>query len=115
LTGNFSLNNVSLEEMTKEAALDFPVSGTLSGTVRLTGSVRDPQGDGTFEVLRPASYGEKADRIRMSLRLAPNIVELTGGEVTDGPAAARFSASYRHATGDWKTGDVAFQVQGQNI
>ncbi len=115
ISGTVTLANISLEEAIKEIGRKDPVSGMLAGSVRVSGFLHEPQGEATFDIRRPAAYGEKADHIRASIHIAPDLAELTAGQVEDGSARARFSASYRHPAGKWDSGDVRFQVTGQDL
>jgi translocation and assembly module TamB len=115
ISGSVTLANISLEEAEKEIGRTDPVSGMLAGSARFGGFLQEPQGEGTFDIQQPAAYGEKADRLRATVHIAPDLAELTAGQVEDGPARARFSGSYRHPAGKWDSGDVRFQVTGQDL
>ncbi len=115
ITGTVTLANISLEEAIKEIGRTDPVSGMLAGSMRVTGFLQEPQGEATFDIQHPAAYGEKADHLRASVHIAPDLAELTAGQVEDGSARARFSGSYRHPAGKWDSGDVRFQVTGQDL
>jgi translocation and assembly module TamB len=115
VSGSVALANISIEEAEKEIGRMDPVSGMLGGSARFSGFLREPQGDATFDIQHPAAYGEKADRLRGTVHVAPDLAELTAGQVEDGPARARFSGSYRHPGGKWDSGDVRFQVTGQDL
>lgn len=115
ISGSVTLANISLEEAIKEIGRTEPISGTLAGSVRVSGFLQEPQGDATFDIQHPAAYGEKADHLRAGVHITPDLAEVTAGQVEDGPARARFSASYRHAVNKWDAGDIRFQVTGQDL
>jgi translocation and assembly module TamB len=120
ISTNLTVQNLSITEAMKEFGPSSlgqrgDVSGILSATLRANGTIREPQGDGSFEIQRPAAYGQHADVVRGSLRVSNGLVELTGGDITHGPARVRFSGSYRHPNQDFQSGDVRFQVAAQSI
>jgi translocation and assembly module TamB len=115
IAGNLAVTNVSIEEALKEVGRQAPITGLLAGSATFTGTVKQPEGTGTLDIQHPTAYGEKADRIRATLHMGQDIVELTGGQVEDGAARVRFSGSYRHPAGNFEEGDARFQVTGQEL
>lgn len=115
ITGNVTLANLSIEEGLKELGKSAPVAGVLAGSLALSGTVQEPLAAGNVDVQRPTAYGEKADRIRATLRMLADTVELSAGEVESGPARLRFSGAYRHPAGTFDSGDVRFQASAANL
>ena len=115
ISGTVAVANISIEDALKEVDKQAPLTGVLAGSATFTGSVKEPQATGTFDIQRPVAYGEKADHLRASLRVAQDLVEITGGQVEDGPTRVRFSGNYRHPLGDFASGDVRFQVTAQDL
>ena len=115
LNGQVNLTNAKLDELAKEAGSSLAVTGTASATVRVSGSVREPQADIALDVQKPAAFGEHADRVRASLRVSANSLEVSGGTAEDGPSRVQFSGAYQSMGSDWTAGDVQFQVATQNL
>src|SRR5205085_11225037 len=115
LSGSLTLKNISVEEALKEANVSVPVTGTLGGSVRLAGSIKDPQGEGDFDLEQPVIRKEKLDRIRGAFRVTSDLIELTNVMADSGPAHIRLSGGFSHPAGDFKSGDVRFQMNAQGI
>jgi translocation and assembly module TamB len=102
--------NLRLDEIAKEAKLDFAPSGTASAEMRVSGSVRSPEAEGTVQVDKPAAFGEQLDRLRARIRYSPTVIAVTDGEAGKSQARVDFSGSYRHSLNDFKNGEVAGTV-----
>jgi translocation and assembly module TamB len=109
ISGTLALQNISLEEILKEAKSSVPVTGMLAATVTVGGSVKEPQASGTVDIQKPLFYGQQLDRLHATVKATHDSVEITGGQADDGPARVLFSGSYQQA------GDVRFQVRAQNL
>ncbi|MEO5922918.1 MAG: translocation/assembly module TamB domain-containing protein [Bryobacteraceae bacterium] len=115
MVGQLTLRNVDLAQTAREGGLTQPVSGIASATVRLSGSFERPEATVALDVQNPVFEGEKADRVRTSLRYVPGTLELTDGIVNDGASEVRFSGTYKHPLASWRSGDATFEVTTQNL
>ncbi len=115
IAGQVSLRNASLNELAKEAGSTLVVMGTASATVRVSGSVLQPEADVSVDVQKPAAFGEHADRLRATVRVSPKSLDVSGGTAEDGPSRIQFSGSYQPVGSDWKAGGVQFQAATQNL
>jgi translocation and assembly module TamB len=115
LAGQFTLRNVNLPEIVKEAGGSLAITGTASATVRAAGSVQQPEADVTLDVQKPAAFGEQADRIRATVHVSRSGLEVTNGNAEDGPGRVQFSGTYKVAGSDWKTGEAQVRVATQNL
>src|ERR1019366_9604570 len=87
----------------------------MAATVRLSGSVKQPEAEGGLQVEKPAAYGEQADRLRANVRYLGTSIEVTGGEVDAGPAKLHFQGAYQHPLNDWHNGDVRFDLAAEDM
>ena len=115
ISGAVTLANISLEEADKEIGRMDPIAGMLAGSVRVNGFLKEPQGDGTFDIQHPSAYGEKADHLRASVHITPDLAEVDRRPSGRWFGASAFFGSYRHPAGKWDSGDVRFQVTGQDL
>ena len=115
VTGQFDVRNAVLADLLKEAGSTMAVTGTGSANVRLAGTARRPELDVTLDIQRPAGFGEQLDRLRADAHYRPGQLDIANGIANDGTAELRFSGSYRHPEGNLKSGDVSFDVSGQNV
>jgi translocation and assembly module TamB len=115
LSGSLALRGFVLEEVLKEAKISAPISGMLTGSVKLAGTVQDPQGSGDFDIRQPVVERQSFDRLRASVRMSPGLVELTAGEADWAPARVLFSGALAHSAQNWQTGDLRVQLTAQDI
>jgi len=115
MVGQLTLRNVDLAEVAREGGVNTPVSGIASATVRLSGSFEQPEATIALDVQNPAGAGEKADRLRASVRYLPGALELTNGIVNDGPSEVRFAGTYKHPLASWRSGNVTFEASTQSL
>jgi translocation and assembly module TamB len=115
LSGSVALRGIPIEDALKEAKTTAPVSGILSGSVNLSGTVRDPQGSGDLDIRQPVLYGQPFDRLHTSVRVGPGLAEISGGQADWASARVLFSGAYAPAASDWQTGDVRVQLSAQNV
>jgi len=115
VTAQFDLRNADIEELTKEAGIDISIKGTASATVRVSGSLRDPQTNLSLNVANPKAFGETVDRISATLKVTRDLVEISDGQAVDGPGVATFSGSFRPSSSNWKSGELQGQVSTRNL
>ncbi len=126
ITAQFNLRNANLEDLArellaKEAASAIAVQGMASAGVRVSGSLHRPQADLTLNVANPRALGESMDRLSATLMVTPSAVQVSNGQVDDGPARITFSGEYQPSGAgskngpDWKSGQVQLQVAARDL
>ena len=91
-------------------AKPLPVSGTLSATARVNGTIGDPLVAADVEVTRGQTYGEPFDRFTGHVRYTARQIELSGGQATAGSKTAQLSATFDHAPQVLDAGRLRFQI-----
>ena len=115
VTAQVNVRNANLEELLKEAGSTVSAKGTASAGVRVSGSLGEPQADVALDVARPEAFGEAMDRVRATLKIAGNSLDVSNGQGEDGPARLTFSGAYRPTGPDWKSGGVQAQLTARNL
>jgi translocation and assembly module TamB len=115
INARLTVRNAALAELAKEAGSNVAIAGTATATVRLSGTLRNPEAEIAAQVEKPAAFGEQADRARANVRYSPGAIEITAGEADAGAAKLRFQGSYQHRQDDWKNGAVRFEVAAQGL
>ncbi len=115
IAGQVVVANANVGELLAEAASPFEAAGTASATVRVSGSLRQPQAEIGLDVQKASALGELLDRVRANVRVSPESVAVSNGEAQAGPGRLRFSGTYQRAAVDWKSGDVQLQLAIQNL
>ncbi len=115
LTAQVNLRNARLNDLAKEAGSTLDVMGTASATVRVSGSVHEPQATIALDVQQPAALGEHASRLRANVNVSQKSLQISNGILEDGPSRIQFSGDYQPAGNDWNSGEVQFQAVTQNL
>jgi translocation and assembly module TamB len=110
ISGLLSITGADVQTLAKQSGADLPVSGTLSGIVRVSGSLDAPLASGTLEGTNVAAYGEHADSFRADMTVSANGVEISEGNIRVGPARIAVSGAYNHPAQDWKDGALRFDI-----
>ena len=92
-----------------------PVSGTLSATLRVTGTVESPLASGTVDVQNGTAYGEHFDRARGGVTVTATALEVANGEIRSGPARITLSGAYNHPASDWKDGSLRLDIASSQL
>ena len=114
VTAQFDLRNAPVGELAREAGSTVEITGTGSASVRVAGSIRQPEANLTMDIQQPAAFGEQLDRLRADAHYRPGELDIANGIANDGTSELRFSGNYRHPEGNLKSGDVNFDVTAQN-
>jgi translocation and assembly module TamB len=115
IAAQLDLRNAQVGELAREAGSTAEITGTGSASVRLAGSIRKPEANLTMDIQRPAAFGEQLDRLRADAHYRPGELEIANGIANDGTSELRFSGNYRHPEGKLQSGEVSFDVTGQNV
>jgi translocation and assembly module TamB len=111
----FNLRNANLEELLKEAQSPVSAKGTASAGVRVSGTLNEPAADVTLDVAKPEAFGEALDRVRATLKISRNSLDVSSGQAEDGPARLSFSGAYRPTAADWTRGGVQIQLAAHDL
>ena len=110
-----SVSGVDIHAVAVENKIDQPVSGMLSATLHLSGSIESPLVSGNVEAVNVDAYGEHADAVRGEITYSPTGIEVSSGEVRSGSARIRGDISYNHPANDWKDGSLRFDISSAQL
>ena len=109
--GNASLRGAAVADLLAEAdAATIPLTGTLSGTAQLSGTVGNPLGAGDFEMTGGVLYDEPFDRITGHATYRADEVALSSGVLQSQAILVQTAAAFRHPAGRFDSGRLHFQV-----
>jgi translocation and assembly module TamB len=111
----FDLKNALVGELAKELGSSVEITGTGSVSGHVGGSFRRPEAQLTLDIEKPAGLGEHIDHVHADARYRLGELDIANGIATDGTSELRFSGNYRHPENDLKSGDLSFDVSGQNV
>jgi len=108
--GNGAIQDAPVADLAALAGESLPVSGTLSASVRVQGTVASPIVEGNINLARGAYRDETFDRFTARLSYANRSLQISGGTVAAGPKQVQVNATYIHQPGDLTRGRLQFQV-----
>jgi translocation and assembly module TamB len=92
-----------------------PVKGMLTANAQLSGTLRNPQGNGTMTIANGSAYNEPFTRIQASIVYTATLVDVTQFRVDAGPSNLELKASFSHPAGDLQDGQLRFRARSNEI
>jgi translocation and assembly module TamB len=116
LTANANLQNASLAGLLALAGRkDLPLTGSVSTSASLAGTIGDPQATANFSVSNGSAYSEPFDRVTGKVDFAEAGVEVLSAQWKAGPKEINVSARYQHAPDNLQTGKLSFQIASNRM
>jgi translocation and assembly module TamB len=94
---------------------DLPAKGTLTVNAQLSGTLQNPQGNGTLTIVNGAAYNEPFTRVQGSINYTGTLIDVPQFRIDDGPSHIEASASFNHPAGNYQDGQVRLRVQSNEI
>ena len=89
---------------------DLPISGGVSGSAEVGGTLGDPHVSADFQLIRGVILDEPYDRFNGHLNYTNTFMEVTGGQLNAGNGQAAVSATYQHRAGQFDTGHLHLKI-----
>lgn len=116
VTVEASVRNAGLADLLALAGRpNIPASGTLNTTVRVSGTVGNPQVAADLHVANGKIFQQPFDRLEATLGYSNQLLEVSTARLVSGPNEIALKASYRHLPGDFETGTLEFQVASDRL
>jgi translocation and assembly module TamB len=104
-----------LPEFAKELKLDTPITGTATATVRLSGTVRQPEADIAAQIEKVTAFGEQVDRLTANVKYNSTSIDVSAGEADAYGGKLRFQGSFQHTADDFKNGSLRYDITVQGL
>ena len=116
ISAQATLSSADLDTLAAEAGMrPLPASGTVSATLRFSGSLDSPLVSGNASLDNLTAYGERFTDVRAGVTFTPTALEVSNGEARSGAARVTLSGSYNHLTNDWKDGSLRFDIATNGV
>ncbi len=116
LTASLALQNSSVADLlTLAGQSSVPVTGTLSTTANVTGTIGNPRANADLTIVNGSVYGEPFDRISANVTSNNNTTQAATAQITAGPKQINAKATFDHAATDFLAGRFAFQVSSNRM
>jgi translocation and assembly module TamB len=111
-----SLNGLSLERvLTAAKRPDLPAKGIASGTLHLSGTIKDPRGEAQVDLREAVFYDEPIDRLQIHLVARGTSLEVTQLDATAGSSKVSLSGRFDHPRAAFDQGTFAFQLASSEL
>ncbi len=115
-TAEASLQSLPIERLLVLAGhQDLRVSGMLSGTAQVSGTLQNPNATVDLAMTKANVYDEPLDRLALRATYTDRLIDVPRLEIVDGPARIEGSLSYSHAPGDLNNGQAKFQLTSSSV
>jgi translocation and assembly module TamB len=109
--GNGTIRDAPLADLAALAgAGSTPVTGTLNGTARLTGTIGKPLVNADIDVTKGTIRNEPFDRLTARVSYSGHTVGLAAGQLAAGAKQVQLSATFDHAPDRFDAGRLRFRV-----
>jgi len=96
-------------------AKDAAVTGVLTGTAQVTGTIADPVAGGDLEVVKGSFEEEPFDRFTGHVNYSGRSLQVTSGKIAAGTAEVQLAAAFIHEPGRLDAGRIRFQVSSNAV
>ena len=115
LDAAFSIQNLKIERLLSEAGGRFPATGTVSGALRVTGTIGSPEAAGRLQLTAVSLYGQRFEKGSIEARFDGGVLNLASAKLDDGQLHIEGSGAYVPRKGDWRSGPVRFEIAGRRL
>lgn len=116
IDGSGSIANAPVTELLTVLKIDtVPLTGLLSGTARINGTIGSPIVNGDVSVTKGDVRGEPFDRFSAHVNYTNRVVTASNAQLLAGPKQLQFNASYEHAASHFESGRLRFQVNSNDM
>jgi translocation and assembly module TamB len=115
-TANADIRNLPIDQALRVAGeRDLPVSGTLTATAQVSGTLQDPRAIATVTIVKGAAYNEPFDRLQTNLTYSSTAIDVPNFRVDLGPSYITANANFTHPAGDMQDGHITFKLNSNQI
>src|SRR5581483_9591859 len=113
--GSVTVRGADVAKLLAQNGYKYPVSGTLSSSVAVSGTYAAPQFTGYAEVDNAVAWDQKFNRVLAGINYRAGQLDLIGGRAHVGQAEADFSGVYNHSGADWTSGQLTFKALSRGV
>jgi translocation and assembly module TamB len=110
VSASLVVRGADIQSLLVENGFQIPVTGALSGTTRVTGTLESPLINGSLDAENVSAYDEHFDRIRLDATMTATTLEVSRGEAWSGPQRISASGAYNHLANDWNDGSLGVEL-----
>src|ERR1022692_2386386 len=89
---------------------EMPVTGTLSGSAQVNGTMAEPRAQADLELLKGSLRNQPFDRFTVHAGYTANTLTVTSAQLVAGTKQLRLSGTFQHPADHFDTGRLRFEV-----
>ena len=106
--GAFAVHNGDLARLIAEAGEKYPASGTIAGSVAVSGTYDKPVIRAQVRGTNVTAWNEQLAAVEAQINYTPDMIEVPSGSATAAGGHLKFA-------GKWNNGDLSFDVSGSGV
>jgi translocation and assembly module TamB len=110
-----SVRDSDLQKLLADNGSQAPVSGSLTATVRVSGTFESPLVNANVDVQNVTAYDEHFERGHADITLTATAMEVTNADLRSGRAQITGSGAYNHPASDWNDGALRFDIVSNRL
>ena len=110
LSASLSVRGADIQKLLTENGYQIPVTGALSATVHVTGTLESPLVNGSLDAVNVTAYDEHFDRVRADVTMTATALEVSNVDAREGATRITGSGGYNHLANDWNDGSLRVEV-----
>jgi translocation and assembly module TamB len=110
LSASLSIRGADIHKLLADKGDRIPVSGGLSATAHVTGTLESPLVSGNVDARNVTAYDEHFDRVSGDVTMTATALEVAHFEARAGRGLIAGKGAYNHLDNDWNDGSLAIEV-----
>lgn len=115
LSGDFEIDQGSVEQLVKDMGLSLPLEGNVTGTAQLSGVLGNPTVVGQLSGADLSAYGETVDSLRADFRYSGESIQIQQGALSVAGGELQIEGAYIRQENTWDNGALDFRVGASGL
>jgi translocation and assembly module TamB len=115
LSASLSIRGADIQKLLTDNGYQVPVSGTLSATAHVTGTLESPLLSGNVDARDVTAYDEHLDRVQGDVTMTGTALEVAHLEARAGAASITGSGAFNHLANDWNDGSLRIDIASDHV
>jgi len=104
-----------LQKLLADNGTQAPVSGSLTATMRVSGTFESPLVNANIDLQNVTAYDEHFERAHADITMTATALEVTNVDLRSGRAQITGSGAYNHPASDWNDGALRFDIVSNRL
>lgn len=115
LSASLSIRGADIHQLLADKGDRIPVSGALSATAHVTGTLESPLVSGNVDARNITAYDEHFDRVSGDVTMTATALEVAHFEAGAGRVLITGKGAYNHLDNDWNDGSLAIEISSGQL